>query len=83
MAQYLVHTETKREFQVVRLDKANGQITLKGPNTEFTEPYNKEQFKANGYTLVTRDDPPPKAKPKPAPEPEEEDEDEGEDDHED
>jgi hypothetical protein len=54
--QFLVHTETKREFQVVSVDKAAGQITLKGPNTEFTEPYDKDRFKANGYTLVTREE---------------------------
>ena len=70
MAQYLVHTETKREFKVVSLDKEAGTITLEGPNTEFTEPFDKERFKANGYTLVTRDDDPP------APEPEEEEEEE-------
>lgn len=83
MPQFLVNTETGREFQVVSLNKAEGTITLKGPNTEFTEPYDKERFKANGYTLVTREDAPAaKAKPKPKPEPEPEPE-EDDDDHED
>lgn len=59
MTQFLVHTESKREFQVVRLDKAAGTITLKGPNSEFTEPFDKDRFKANGYTLVNRADPEP------------------------
>lgn len=56
MTQYLVHTETKREFKVVRLDKEAGQITLAGEHTEFVEPFDKERFKANGYTLVNRED---------------------------
>ena len=79
MAQFLRHSETGREFQVVKVDKAAGQITLKGPNTEFTEPYDKDRFKANGYTLVTREDP----KPKPEPEPEEDEDEQDEDDEED
>ncbi len=87
MVQFLVHRETKREFQVVRVDKEKGEITLKGPNTEFTEPFDKERFKANGYDLVNREEgsrPAPaklKAAPAPAPEPEEdpEDDDSGDD----
>lgn len=56
MAQYLRHSETGREFKVVSLDKEAGTIKLAGPNTEFTEPFDKERFKANGYTLVNREE---------------------------
>jgi hypothetical protein len=38
---------------VVALDKVKNVVTLKGEHAEFTQPYDKEQFKRLGYVLET------------------------------
>jgi len=48
---YFRNTRTNRKYKVVRIDKEKGEITLKGEYAEFTEPYDKERFKALGYVL--------------------------------
>lgn len=48
---YFRNTRTHRKYKVVRIDKEKGEITLKGEYAEFTEPYDKERFKALGYVL--------------------------------
>ena len=48
---YFRNTRTNRKYKVVRVDKEKGEITLKGEYAEFTEPYDKERFKALGYVL--------------------------------
>jgi hypothetical protein len=41
---------------VVSIDKAKNVVTLKGEHAEFTQPYDKEQFKRLGYVLETVDE---------------------------
>lgn len=54
---YLRHIETGRLYEVVSVDHAKGEITLKGPlGTTFTEPYSKERLQALGYKMERRDD---------------------------
>jgi hypothetical protein len=48
---YFRNTRTGKRFEVVRIDKAAGQIVLKGEYAEFTEPYDKARFKEMGYEL--------------------------------
>jgi hypothetical protein len=50
-AVYFRHTKTDRRFRVVSIDKAKNVVTLKGEHAEFTQPYDKEQFKRLGYVL--------------------------------
>lgn len=52
-AVYFRHTKTERKFRVVALDKVKNVVTLKGEHAEFTQPYDKEQFKRLGYVLET------------------------------
>lgn len=53
---FFVSTETGRRYEVVRLDKAKGEITLKGELAVFTESYDKDKFEKLGYTLERVDD---------------------------
>lgn len=45
------NTVTGKTYDVVRLDKERGVVILKGPNAQFEEPYDKENFKRLGYVL--------------------------------
>jgi len=49
---FLVNDETGKKYEVVKFDKAEGTITLKGERSTFTEPFDKEKFKAMGYRPV-------------------------------
>lgn len=51
MKLFLKNTRTGKRYEIVKVDKVAGTITLKGPHAQFTEPYDKEQFKRLGYTL--------------------------------
>lgn len=51
MKLYLKNVKTGKKYEIVSLDKDKNVVTLKGPNAEFTEPYDKERFKRLGYTL--------------------------------
>ena len=48
---YLRNVKTGKRFQIVRMDKENNTVVLRGEYAEFAEPYDKERFKANGYIL--------------------------------
>ena len=50
-ALYFRNTKTNRKFRVVALDKTKNEITMKGEHAEFTQPYDKEQFRRLGYVL--------------------------------
>jgi hypothetical protein len=49
---YLVNQQTKKRYQIVHLDKETGIVTLRGEHAEFKEKYDRDRFKALGYTLV-------------------------------
>jgi hypothetical protein len=53
---FFINTETQRRYEVVKLDKAAGTITLKGELAEFTESYDKDKFKELGYTLIREEE---------------------------
>lgn len=55
MAIFLVHTETKREFRVIKFDKDAKTVTLQGEHATFEETFDKDQFKRLGYDIVRRD----------------------------
>lgn len=48
---YLVHKKTGKEYQLLKLDKEAGTMTLQGPNATFEEPYDPERLKQRGYTV--------------------------------
>lgn len=47
----LHNKRTGRSFEVVRFNKETGMVTLRGPNAEFSEKFDAEQFKRMGYVL--------------------------------
>ena len=49
---YLENKTTKRKYRVVRFDKEENRIYLKGEYGEFDHVFDKEQFKKMGYELV-------------------------------
>lgn len=55
MKVFLVNTKTKKEYEVVGIDKDTNTMTLKGPHTTFTHPFDKEGVQKLGYTLVRRE----------------------------
>mgnify|MGYP001175251527 CR=1 FL=1 len=52
---YFRNTKTNKRYQVIKMDKEKNEIVLKGEYSTFTEPYDKERFKANGYVLEQGD----------------------------
>lgn len=53
---YFRNTNTGKRYQVVKMDKEKNEIVLKGEYATFTEPYDKERFKTNGYVLEQGDE---------------------------
>lgn len=51
MKLYFRNQKTNKRYEVVRMDKAEGVVVLRGAHAEFTEPYDKENFKRMGYIL--------------------------------
>lgn len=51
MKLYLRHKNTNTRFEVVKLDRGNKIITLKGQFCEFDEPYDPARFKSLGYVI--------------------------------
>lgn len=49
---YFENVKTGTRFKVVSWDKETNAIILKGPNTEFTETFDKDKFKKMGYKPV-------------------------------
>lgn len=54
---FFKNEKTGKKYEVVKLDKENSQVTLRGEYAEFTEPYDKERFKKLGYVLVKEEEP--------------------------
>ena len=48
---YLKHPKTGRRFEIVKIDKERGKVTLKGAHATFVEDWKPEQFKKDGYVL--------------------------------
>ncbi len=57
MALFFKNTRTGKRYEIVRLDKDAGTVTLKGQHAEFTEKYDKEKFQQMGYTLEKEEAP--------------------------
>ncbi len=53
---YFESTKTGKRYEVVRFDKAAGEVVLKGEHAQFTEKFSKERFTAMGYKPVQVDD---------------------------
>lgn len=53
---YFRNVKTGKRFQVIKMDKENNEITLKGEYSTFVEPYDKQRFIDNGYVLEKEDD---------------------------
>lgn len=49
---FFKNVKTGKKYRVVKLDKAENEITLQGEYGEFTEKYNKARFERLGYVLV-------------------------------
>lgn len=52
---FLIHGETGREFEVIKIDREANTITLKGEYSTFTDPLDKGALVGLGYNMVTRD----------------------------
>ena len=52
---YFRNVKTGKLYEVVKMDKAAGTVTLKGEIATFTEPYDKDRFKRMGYKLEQGD----------------------------
>lgn len=52
---YFRNVKTNKRYQVIKMDKEKNEIVLKGEYSTFTEPYDKERFKASGYVLEQGD----------------------------
>lgn len=48
---YFRNVNTGKRYEVVKLDKAAGKVTLKGATATFDEVYDKDRFKRMGYVL--------------------------------
>lgn len=57
---YFENTKTGKRYELIALSPDRSTVTLKGEYSQFTEPYDKERFKALGYKLVTVENPPEK-----------------------
>ena len=53
---YFRNVKTGKRFKVISMDNDKKEIVLQGEYSQFTEPYDKERFKANGYILEQGDD---------------------------
>lgn len=58
---YFENTKTGKRYELIALSPDRSTITLRGEYSQFTEPYDKERFKALGYRLVTVKEPEMKA----------------------
>lgn len=48
---YFENEKTGRRYDVVRFNKDEGTVTLKGDMAEFTEKFDKDAFREWGYEL--------------------------------
>ena len=51
---FFENIETGAQFEVLSMN-TDGTVTMKAEYGQFTEPYNKEHFKALGYRLVRKE----------------------------
>ena len=58
---YFENTKTGKRYELIALSPDRSTVTLRGEYSQFTEPYDKERFKALGYRLVTVKEPEMKA----------------------
>jgi hypothetical protein len=49
---YAQNIATGKRWEIIKIDKEAGTITLKGDYNEFTEPYSPERMQRLGYRLV-------------------------------
>ena len=52
MAAYLYHRTSGRIYEIVGRDKAAGTITLKNDMATFSDTYDKDKLKAQGYMPI-------------------------------
>lgn len=53
MAQYFYHRNSGRMYEIVAMNKADGTVTLKNEMAVFTDTFDKDKFKAQGYFPVS------------------------------
>lgn len=51
MKLYFRNEKTGKRYLIVKMDKAKGEVVLRGEYSEFTEKYDKDRFKKLGYVL--------------------------------
>lgn len=51
MKLFFRNEKTGKRYRVVRMNKDEGTVVLRGDHAEFTEPYDKDRFKQMGYIL--------------------------------
>ena len=56
MAQFLYHRNTGRIYEVVALDRASGTITIKNDMATFSDNYDKDKLKQQGYMPIQGED---------------------------
>jgi len=56
MKTFLYNRNTSRIYEVVGVDKTAGTITLKNEMAAFTDNYDKDKFKQQGYMAVQGED---------------------------
>lgn len=56
MKLYFRNTKTGKRYEIVRMDKAAGEVVLRGEYAEFSERYDKDRFRRMGYELVKEED---------------------------
>lgn len=54
MKVFLYHTSSGRMYEVIKIE--NGEITLKNSMATFTDKYDKDKFKQQGYIRVKGED---------------------------
>jgi hypothetical protein len=52
---YFRNKQTGKKYEVIKLDREKGEVTLKGQYKSFVERYDKERFQRLGYELVRED----------------------------
>ena len=51
MGMYFLNEATGRRYDVVKFDKAAGEVQLKGKYGQFTEKFDRAKFERMGYVL--------------------------------
>lgn len=55
MKLFFRNEKTGKRYRVVRMNKDEGTVVLRGEHAEFTENYDKDRFKQMGYILEKED----------------------------